>query len=58
MAMVIKFSFEEIERVLREEVARKFNTEVAYVEWYADDEYTELTLGATMQPERGGPNDR
>lgn len=56
MAVIVKFDFEEIEKLLREEVARKFSSEVEDIEWF-DDEVVEVTLGAKMPPQRGGPGD-
>ena len=59
MAVTVKFDFEEIERLLREEVARKYNSEVTDVDFQnVDEDYVEVTLGAAMGPQRGGPNDR
>lgn len=58
MAVTVKFDFDEIERLLKEEVARKFHVEVSDVEWYADDEYVECTLGAAMSTWTNSPGDR
>lgn len=57
MATVIKFDHDEVEKILREEVARRYHSEVVDVEFLPDDELIEVTLGATI-PQRGGPGDR
>jgi hypothetical protein len=60
MAVTVKFDWEEIERLLREEVARKYNSEVTDVDFCnVDDEYIEVTLGGPMSAKWGdGPGDR
>lgn len=55
MAVIVKFDFHEIERLLREEVARKYNSEVTGVDFsYVDEEFIEVALGAAMTPQYSG----
>lgn len=58
MAIIMKYDFEEIERLLKEEVTRRYMVEIEDIDWNTDEEYVEVTLGAVMPPQRGGEGDR
>lgn len=57
MTVIVRYDREELENVIRREIARSYNSKVTSITFKDDEEMIDIILGAEFPPERGGPGD-